>query len=192
MLAIWTQQNFVATINKDATLGPLQQKRNTSFVRTNCAIFPHRVGSHALKTKPYFITGKAGNAKPVATTDYCGSLSPRLTLLPDVGCRNAPHDRLPRNFGAAWVFHFVSEPASCFHSALLCDMLSVKACGRCFFVLFFPDSYFLGLYSVDKVFFWVSYAPQKTSQVCAEMPATVTAWKHRAFILAFLIGTTGP
>lgn len=107
--------------------------KNTSFVRTNSVIFPHRVGSRALKTKPYFITRKAGNAKPVATTDYCGSLSLRLTLLLDAGCRNAVHVQLRWNFGAVRVSHFVTEPASCFYSALLCDMLSVKACGRCFF-----------------------------------------------------------
>lgn len=139
MPSIWIEQNFAGQSTK-MLLGALCSKKNkpnTSFVRTNSVIFPHRVGSHALKTKTYFITGKARNAKPVATTDYCGSLSLRLTLLPNAGCRNAVHAQLRWNFGAVRVSHFVTEPASCFYSALLCDMLSVKACGRCFFFFFF-------------------------------------------------------
>lgn len=126
------------------------KKENTSFVRTNSVIFPHRVGSHALKTKPYFITRKAGNAKPVATTDYCGSLNLRLTLLPDAGCRNEVHVSLRWNFGAVRVSHFVTEPASCFYSALLCGMLSVKTCGRCVFFFFFLTAISLGFFQLIK------------------------------------------
>lgn len=128
----------------------IKKKKNTSFVRTNSVIFPHRVGSHAFKTKPYFITRKAGNAKPVATTDYCGSLSLRLTLLLNAGCGNTVHVQLRWNFGAVRVSHFVTEPASCFYSALLWICCQSRRVGVVFF-FFFPDSYFLGLYSVDKV-----------------------------------------
>lgn len=49
MLTLRIRHNVVGTIKKGASVGPFQDE-NTSFVRTDGVIFPHRVGSHALKT----------------------------------------------------------------------------------------------------------------------------------------------
>lgn len=62
----------------------------------------------------------------------------------------------------------------------------------CFFFFSFLTAISLGFILLIKFFFLrVSFPPQTTSQVWAEMQAGAAARKRRAFILAFLIGTTG-
>lgn len=170
---------------------PFAKKKNTSFVRTNSVIFPHRVGSHAFKTKPYFITRKAGNAKPVATTDYCGSLSLRLTLLLNAGCGNTVHVQLRWNFGAVRVSHFVTEPASCFYSALLWICCQSRRVGVVFFFFFFLTAISLGFILLIKFLLSFFSSSNKITSVGRDVGNSfcLTKRKHNAFILAFLIGS---
>lgn len=101
------------------------------------------------QNKPYFITRNAGNAKPVATTDYCGSLSLRLTLLPEPGAETR------RTFSCGGILEpckfliLFPSPLRAFTLLFCAICCQSRRVGVVFF--FFPDSYFLGLYSVDKV-----------------------------------------